>query len=211
MCYSQRKSFTAGTMVNQLQRVREQQAKPSGGSAFVDTALGVLRLGWSEAGLTRLGLPGGLLQTAHAAMHREGRRDCDGEPRPGFIVEAITALEAYATGARVDFSGIPVDLTDADAFQTSVYAAARRLGYGQTMTYGELAEAAGHPGMARQTGAALGRNPVAIIIPCHRITAADGRLGGFSAPGGASTKQRLLSLEHAAPVATKGSQGSFAF
>lgn len=198
-------------MVNQLHSVREQRADPAGGSAFVDTALGVLRLSWSEAGMTRLMLPGGLLQTAHSAMRRDGIIDRGEKTMPGFVLDAMAALEAYATGARVDFSGIPVDLAGVDAFQTDIYAASRRLGYGQTMTYGELAEAAGHPGSARPTGAALGRNPVAIIIPCHRITAADGRLGGFSAPGGASTKQRLLSLERAAPVAPKGSQGSFAF
>jgi methylated-DNA-[protein]-cysteine S-methyltransferase len=211
MCYSHRKSLTVGIMVNQFQSLRGQQANPAGGSAFVDTALGVLRLSWSEAGLTRLMLPGGLLQTAHSAMRRDGSNDRDEEPAPAFVSDAMAALEAYAMGARVDFSAVPVDLVGADAFQTAIYAAARKLGYGQTMTYGELAEAAGHPGSARPTGAALGRNPVAIIIPCHRITAADGRLGGFSAPGGASTKQRLLSLERAAPVAAKGSQGSFAF
>lgn len=198
-------------MVNQFHSVRELPAIQAGGSAFLDTALGVLRLSWSEAGLTRLMLPGGLLQTAHSAIRRDVSNDREQETMPGFVSEARAALEAYAMGARVDFSGIPVDLTGADAFQTAIYEAARRLGYGKTMTYGELAEAAGHPGSARPTGAALGRNPVAIIIPCHRITAADGKLGGFSAPGGASTKQRLLSLERAAPVVTKGSQGSFAF
>ncbi len=197
-------------MVNQFHTAENQKATAR--SAFVDTAIGILRLSWSDVGLTRLLLPGGLLQTAHAAMRRDRSGDQDAVGRtPNFVGDAMAALQAYARGARVDFSGIPVDLTGADAFQMSVYTSARKLGYGQTMTYGELAEAAGHPGAARPVGAALGRNPVAIVIPCHRITAADGRLGGFSAPGGAATKQRMLSLEQAAPATTKGTQASFAF
>lgn len=178
---------------------------------MVETAIGILRLDWSDAGLTRLQLPGGLLRTMHVVIRRTGNDDGNLLIAPAFVAEAIALLDAYASGAKVDFAAIPVDLTGADGFRMSIYAAARKLGYGQTMTYGELAEAAGQKGMARQTGAALGRNPVAIIVPCHRITAADGKLGGFSAPGGASTKQRLLSLERAAPAATKGSQQSFAF
>lgn len=201
-------------MVNEMLQPAAQH-DASHGSGMVETALGGLWLEWSRQGLTRLSLPGGLRRVGQAALAWSGvaRDRCTGvdEPVPSFVGDAAEALFAYARGDRIDFSAVPVDLSGVDDFRRDIYRAARELGYGRTMTYGELAEAAGHPDAARQTGAALGRNPVAIVIPCHRITAADGRLGGFSAPGGASTKQRLLSLESAAPLSPKDGQASFAF
>ena len=89
----------------------------------------------------------------------------------------------------MDFSSVAVDLEGVDLFRRAIYQAARKLGFGQTTTYGGLADAAGQPGKARETGEALGRNPVPIIVPCHRIVAAGGKIGGFSAPGGSATKK----------------------
>ena len=80
-------------------------------------------------------------------------------------------------------------------FYVEIYAAARRVGWGETATYGELARQAGAPGAARAVGQAMARNPVAVIIPCHRILASGNKVGGFSAFGGAVSKQRLLGLE----------------
>ncbi|TIM33617.1 MAG: MGMT family protein, partial [Mesorhizobium sp.] len=77
------------------------------------------------------------------------------------------------------FSGVPVDLTGVDDFRLAIYDAARKLAFGETTTYGELAKRAGHAGLARETGAALGANPVPLVIPCHRILAAGGKIGGF--------------------------------
>jgi methylated-DNA-[protein]-cysteine S-methyltransferase len=102
-------------------------------------------------------------------------------------------------------------LDGADLFRRAIYSAARKLGFGETTTYGGLADSAGHPGMARETGEALGRNPVPLIVPCHRILAAGGKIGGFSAPGGSSTKERLLALEGVQIGPPPPAQKAFAF
>ncbi len=98
-----------------------------------------------------------------------------------------------------------------DAFRLDIYAAARRLRFGEVVTYGELARRAGHEGMARETGAALGANPVPLVVPCHRIVAAGGRIGGFSAPGGAATKEKMLELEGVRVGPPPSAQASFGF
>jgi methylated-DNA-[protein]-cysteine S-methyltransferase len=114
---------------------------------------------------------------------------------PRAVEQAIGRIQSYLAGERVDFAGVALDLTGMGAFHRKIYEAARRIRWGQTATYGELAQQAGAPGAARAVGQALGRNPLPIIIPCHRILAAGGKVGGFSAFGGPSTKQRLLALE----------------
>ncbi|MBI3707329.1 MAG: MGMT family protein, partial [Proteobacteria bacterium] len=88
-----------------------------------------------------------------------------------------------------------IDLVEVGPFHRRVYAAARSIGWGHTASYGELARQAGSLGAARAVGHALSRNPIAIIIPCHRILASGGKIGGFSAHGGTFAKVRLLSLE----------------
>jgi methylated-DNA-[protein]-cysteine S-methyltransferase len=130
---------------------------------------------------------------------------------PAEIAGIIEALRRYAAGEPVDFSGVPVDLAGVDPFRLAIYDAARKLGFGDTATYGGLAAAAGHAGLARETGQALGRNPVPIVVPCHRIVAAGGKLGGFSAPGGASTKERLLAMEGVRVGPPPPAQASFGF
>jgi methylated-DNA-[protein]-cysteine S-methyltransferase len=107
----------------------------------------------------------------------------------------IADIQGYMTGRKVDFATVALDLTDIGPFQGKVYAAARSVPWGQTASYGELARQAGSPGAARAVGHALSRNPVPIIIPCHRILAKGHRIGGFSAHGGIVTKARLLALE----------------
>ena len=98
-------------------------------------------------------------------------------------------------GRRVDFSQLELDLAGVSDFHRAIYDAARRIGWGETVTYGELAEQVGSPGAARAVGQAMGRNPIPVIIPCHRVLASGRKIGGFSAPGGAVTKTRLLALE----------------
>jgi methylated-DNA-[protein]-cysteine S-methyltransferase len=120
-------------------------------------------------------------------------------------------LRRYGAGEPVDFSGVPVDLDGVDPFRRAIYDTARGLRFGETTTYGGLAEAAGHPSKARETGEALGRNPVPLIVPCHRIHAAGGRIGGFSAPGGSATKERLLALEGVRLGPPPPAQQAFAF
>ncbi|HQY68940.1 MAG TPA: MGMT family protein [Pseudomonadales bacterium] len=111
---------------------------------------------------------------------------------------------AIAWGARDDLRDLVLDLDDITEFHRRVFATARAIAPGNTITYGELARRLGTPGAARAVGQALGANPFPIVVPCHRIVAADGSLGGFSAPGGARTKRRMLQIEGAIAQADIG-------
>jgi methylated-DNA-[protein]-cysteine S-methyltransferase len=159
-----------------------------------ETAIGVCGVAWGELGISRLQLP----ERSSGVTERRLRGRCAhagaGVP-PAPVRAAIGLLERYCAGAMVDFSGIALDLTGASPFHRKIYDAARGLAWGETATYGELARQAGSPGAGRAVGQAMGKNPVPIIIPCHRVLAAGGKIGGFSAHGGTLTKQRLLALE----------------
>jgi methylated-DNA-[protein]-cysteine S-methyltransferase len=180
------------------------------GYAIVDTAIGAIAIAWSAAGICRVALP----QRDREALERRFAAKLDGaapaEP-PAAVAAAIELVKRYAEGEAIDFSNVPVDLDGVDQFRRAIYQAARKLGFGETTTYGGLADAAGHPGMARETGEALGRNPVPLIVPCHRIHAAGGKIGGFSAPGGSATKERLLALEGVRLGPPPAAQKAFAF
>lgn len=104
-------------------------------------------------------------------------------------------LEDYACGLPVNFSQVKTSYIQQTAFQTAVVKAAKRIGYGKTCSYGELARAAGSPGAARAVGSVMSSNPLPIIVPCHRVLAAGGKLGGFSAPRGIQLKKQMLALE----------------
>ena len=187
------------------------EARPAAiGHAVFETALGFMGVAWSEKGLTRLCLP----QSGRDSVERRLLR-LDGAipagPRPQWVAGLIEAIKAYAAGATVDFSGFPVDLAGVDEFRLAIYEAARKLAFGEVTTYGELARRAGHAGLARETGAALGANPVPLVIPCHRILAAGGRIGGFSAPGGSAAKERMLALEGVRLGPPPSAQASFGF
>ena len=106
-------------------------------------------------------------------------------------------IAAYFEGENVDFSTDPaVSLDGLSPWDHKVLLTCRKIPSGQTTTYGELGVRIGHPGAARAVGSALARNPIPLIIPCHRVLRTDGHLGGFSAPGGLTTKQALLRHEH---------------
>lgn len=126
------------------------------------------------------------------------RRLPDAKPGapPPQVVEAVAAATRYFEGEKTDFSGVKLDLGEQDAFVKEIYDAARRVSWGHTTTYGALARELGAgPEAARDVGQAMAKNPVALIIPCHRVLAAGGKLGGFSAPGGTAAKIRMLELE----------------
>lgn len=129
------------------------------------------------------------------------RRDqvCHSEQRhsePSEIsAHSAAMLQRYFHGERADFSGIPVDLTALPPFRQNVLNIIRKLAFGEICSYGQVAEMCGSPRAARAVGGALASNPIPVIIPCHRIVASDGRLTGFSAPGGVSAKKVLLQLE----------------
>jgi methylated-DNA-[protein]-cysteine S-methyltransferase len=158
-----------------------------------ETAFGRCGVAWSARGVTRLQLP----EADEAATERRLARAAlpADEAPPRAVARLIADLQHYLAGGETDFSAVEVDLNDASEFHTKVYAAARAIGFGRTATYGELARRAGFPGEARAIGQAMAQNPVPVVIPCHRVVPADDRVGGFSAPGGTFTKERLLVLE----------------
>jgi methylated-DNA-[protein]-cysteine S-methyltransferase len=114
-------------------------------------------------------------------------------------VEAIEAISAVLAGEPRDLTGIELDLSGVPDLHRQVYRGARAIPPGRMRTYGEIAGDLGDPGAARAVGQALGQNPVPVIVPCHRVVAAAGKAGGFSAPGGVATKLRLLAIERASP------------
>jgi methylated-DNA-[protein]-cysteine S-methyltransferase len=159
-----------------------------------DTAIGHCGVAWSTRGVTRVQLPEADRDATERRLRKGAGAPVFGEPPPQ-VEEAIDKIRRYLAGETIDFALVPLDLTGVGAFHRQVYDAARRIGWGQTATYGELARQAGAPGAARAVGQALGRNPVPIVVPCHRILASGGKVGGFSAFGGAATKERLLAME----------------
>ena len=114
----------------------------------------------------------------------------------GFFRSLQEQIAAYCAGARVNFGPeIPVSLDGFRAFGVSVLTKGRQLQFGQTISYGDLAKKSGRPAASRAVGGALARNPLPLIIPCHRVLRTDGGLGGFSAPGGIAVKKKMLELE----------------
>jgi len=175
-----------------------------------ESRAGFCGIAWSDAGITRFQLP---MRRAADAERMVRRRAAEAEPGtpPPEVVRAIEAACRYFAGEETDFSGLTLDLAGQDAFSEKIYEAARRVGWGRTITYGALAKEIGAgPEGAREVGAAMARNPVALIIPCHRVLAAGGKVGGFSAPGGAATKVRMLELEGVRLASSEPAQISLA-
>jgi methylated-DNA-[protein]-cysteine S-methyltransferase len=159
------------------------------------TAGGFCGIAWNGAGIKRFQLPA---KTAEATQGNLLRRLPGAEPGTptAEIAEAVVAAKRYFDGEPIDFSHFRLDLAGQDVFFEKIYAAARRLAWGHTTTYGALAKEVGAgPEAARDVGQAMARNPVPLIIPCHRVLAAGGKVGGFSAPGGSDAKLRMLELE----------------
>ena len=154
-----------------------------------DTRAGPLRLRWNERGLAAIEMP----ELSPRELRAQRLKEKDDAPE--FVREAARLLQEHLSGAPQDLSKLPLDLTVLAPFQRAVYEAIRTLPPGKTATYGEVAALLGKPGAARAVGQALGRNPFLIAVPCHRVLAAGGAAGGFSAPGGVVAKQRLLALE----------------
>lgn len=160
---------------------------PTPTQATFDTALGRCAVRWSKTGITAVLLP-------HSAG-RIGPSYEAGAGVPAFVRRAIEGMQATMAGRSPDLRDIPLDERGLDELRRAVYAATRNVPAGTTRSYGAIANAIGLPGGAREVGAALARNPYPILVPCHRVVAADGALTGFSAPGGLVTKRRMLELE----------------
>jgi methylated-DNA-[protein]-cysteine S-methyltransferase len=160
-----------------------------------ETAAGYCAIAWNDDGIVRLQLPASDAGATERYLLRRLPGAAPGTPTSA-IAAAIAAVKHYFMGQRVDFSEIRVDLGTQGEFFTRIYAEARRIGWGKTTTYGTLARQLGaDPQAARDVGQAMARNPVPLIIPCHRVLAAGGKVGGFSAPGGSAAKIRMLELE----------------
>ena len=166
------------------------------GYALFETAIGLCAIAWGPAGVTGAQLPEGSAARARARLVRRFPDLSEAEPPPA-VRRAIDDIVAHIGGEAHDLRDIVLDLTGVPAFHVKVYDVARAILPGETLTYGEVARRVGEPGGAQAVGQALGRNPFPIIVPCHRVLAAGGRTGGFSADGGVETKFRLLTIEKA--------------
>jgi methylated-DNA-[protein]-cysteine S-methyltransferase len=160
-----------------------------------ETVAGYCGIAWNDVGITRLQLPTRSAEAAERYLHRRLPGAKLGTPAVE-VSEVVTAVKQYFEGGKVDFSHVQLDLDSQEEFFKQIYAATRRVGWGQTTTYGTLAKELGAgPEAARDVGQAMAKNPVPLIIPCHRVLAAGGKVGGFSAPGGSAAKVRMLALE----------------
>jgi methylated-DNA-[protein]-cysteine S-methyltransferase len=169
------------------------------GHALFETPLGTCGIAWGPDGLRGLQLPESTEARARARLARRFPDLAEAMP-PAQVGAIIARIAAHLGGGRDDYADVGLDLARVGDWEASVYRAALAIPPGETRTYGALAASLGDPGAAQAVGQALGRNPWPIVVPCHRITAADGRTGGFSAPGGAVTKLRLLEIEGALAV-----------
>jgi methylated-DNA-[protein]-cysteine S-methyltransferase len=164
--------------------------------ALFETAIGGCAIAWSGSGILALQLPEADDGRTRRRMLRRWP-DAREETPPAVVRHAIDGVVALLSGAAIDLSIVALDMAHVPAFDRRVYEVARAIPPGQTLTYGDVAARLGDPGAAREVGQALGRNPFAVIVPCHRVIAAGGKTGGFSATGGVTTKLRLLEIERA--------------
>jgi len=156
--------------------------------ATFTTPLGLCAIAWHETALTRFLLPD---PVRTAVGHGE-------TPPPPWVAAIMQRVQLHLAGQPQDFSDVPYDFTRVTDFVGVVLRATLAIKSGTTATYGDLAAVLGQPAAAsRAVGAALGDNPWPLLIPCHRIVAAGGKMTGFSGPGGVATKVRLLALEGA--------------
>ncbi|MBF6356406.1 methylated-DNA--[protein]-cysteine S-methyltransferase [Nocardia higoensis] len=160
--------------------------------ALFDTAIGICAISWRADAVVGFRLPEADPDAARERLRRAGATQS--EPTEN-IRAAIEGVRAHLTGELDDLRWIRLDLTGLPGFHRTVYEITRAIDPGHTLSYGQVAERAGLPGAAQAVGQALGRNPIALIVPCHRVLAADHALHGFSAPGGIGTKARLLEIE----------------
>jgi methylated-DNA-[protein]-cysteine S-methyltransferase len=166
------------------------------GFTLFDTALGRCGIAWGLHGIVAVALP----EADEQALRTRTRRAVPAgheSPPPADVARAIDEIVALLEGEPRDLTGVVLDMEHLPEFNRRVYAVARSVAPGETITYGEIAERIGERGAAQAVGQALGRNPFPIVVPCHRVLAAGGGMGGFSARGGVATKRRMLAIEGA--------------
>jgi methylated-DNA-[protein]-cysteine S-methyltransferase len=170
--------------------------QPTAGAGFAlfETAIGTCGVAWHDDALMGVQLPERDTAATRGRLRRRFPNARETKPSADMasVIERIVGL---LSGERIDLTSVAVDMDGLPEFDRDVYVAARAIPPGSTLTYGEIAKRIGRPGSARDVGAALGRNPFAIVVPCHRVVAANGKAGGFSGGRGVETKLRLLAIE----------------
>lgn len=166
--------------------------------ALFETTIGCCAFVWSARGVAGVQLPEASEAATRARVLRRYPSAQEAAPSSE-ILQAIDGIVALLRGEPRDLTGVTIDNEDTPEFNARVYAIASKIPPGSTMTYGAIAERLGDHLLAREVGTALGQNPCPIIMPCHRVLAAGGKTGGFSASGGVMTKLRLLTIEGAQP------------
>jgi methylated-DNA-[protein]-cysteine S-methyltransferase len=169
---------------------------PDAGFALFPTAIGHCGIAWGERALLGVQLPESSEAGTRVRLLRGLPEMCEVEPPP-WVLRAIVRIQALLNGAHDDLADIPLALEGVPSFHRRVYEITRAIPPGRTLTYGEVAQRLGDPGAARAVGQALGHNPFAPVVPCHRVLAARSGGGGFSAEGGVATKLRMLQIEKA--------------
>jgi methylated-DNA-[protein]-cysteine S-methyltransferase len=164
--------------------------------ALFDTAIGRCAIAWAARGIVAVQLPLPDEARTRTRMKQRFAGLVEASP-PAAVQAAIDAIVELMQGRPVDLSGIDLDLSDVPDFNRSVYAIARGIPAGKTLSYGDIAKQLGGVELSRDVGQAMGQNPCPIIVPCHRVLAAGGRPGGFSANGGVETKLKMLAIEGA--------------
>jgi methylated-DNA-[protein]-cysteine S-methyltransferase len=166
------------------------------GFTLFDTPIGRCGIAWSGRGIVAVQLPEAREPETRARL-LQALPDAREATPPPQVRRALDGIVALLHGEASDLASVALDMERVPPFRRRVYEVARTIPPGETLSYGEVARKLGAPGSARAVGQALGRNPFAIVVPCHRVLAAGGKVGGFSANGGIATKLRLLSIEGA--------------
>jgi methylated-DNA-[protein]-cysteine S-methyltransferase len=159
------------------------------------TSFGICGVAWTHEGIIAFCLPEASEKQMRTRLKNITCNSESLEALPSWIKQLIRKVKAHMAGDSQNFSDMPLNLNGTSEFQRSVYLAAQKIPSGNVITYADLAKAIGKPKAARAIGNALAKNPIPLIIPCHRIIASSGKLGGFSAPGGFKTKSALLHCE----------------
>ena len=162
------------------------------------TTFGTCGMAWNEKGLTRFLLPAETDDRTARSLGAAGGARLDEDEAPEWVRMAITRVRRHLDGDLQDFSDLPLDRSLASEFQLGVYREAQLIRPGSSKSYGDISGALGlGPAGARAVGVALATNPWPLVVPCHRVVSAKGKMTGFSAPGGIRTKTRLLAIEGA--------------
>lgn len=184
----------------------------AGGFVLFDTAIGCCGIVWHGRGIVGVQLPEASEQALQVRISRR-YPEAKEIPAPAFVQSAIDGIVSLVAGRSSDLSTIALDMDGVPPFHRQVYELARTIPPGRTLTYGQVASKIGVPGSSRAVGQALGSNPFPIVVPCHRVVAAGGKIGGFSADGRVATKLRLLSIERDStpdPATLFGQNGALA-